>query len=366
MARTPKKRKRPKRKRLAQGIYSDRHGISIVIRGSEKGNRYPLGTPLIQLIRIRKEKLDEAGARVRGGTVSHDIDAYLETFPEGRQRQQAATECEHWRTVFGDRASADLKAIEIRQQLAAWEKDFSKKHLNNLIHRLRAVFSASHGRAVNPALDVKVYTIRYDDARAIPYAWIERIINGMPDRGRPVKGEKIPPVNLAKLRLRVMAYTGLSQKMLQRVEPQHLDLRQKTVYVSMRLKGQGVVGDTVKLTDRAVSAFRALAKANGLGKFSTRSLAHCWRRAINREKRAWMAAEAKKPRPRPWPLDDDVRAYDLRHSFGTWSLAVGGDLSATAHQLRHRNLNTTRRYAKAAAAMRAELAVDKMNRSPLP
>lgn len=359
-------RKRPKRIRLATGIYQDQYGISIVIRGSEKGNRYPLGTPLAQLRRIRKEKLDEAGAIVRGGTVSRDIDAYLETLPIGRARQQAATECEHWRGVFGDRASADLKPIEIRQQLAAWEHDFSKKHLNNLIHRLRAVFSASHGRALNPALDVKVYTVRYDDARAIPYAWIERIISGMPDRGRPVKGEKLAPVNLAQLRLRVMAYTGLSQMMLQRVEPQHLDLRKKTVYVSMRLKGHGVVGDTVKLTDRGVKAFRALVQANGLGPFSTRSLAHCWSRAITRERKKWIEAEAKRARPRPWPLGDDVRAYDLRHSFGTWSLAVGGDLSATAHQLRHRNLNTTGRYAKAAAALRAELAVAKMNQSPLP
>lgn len=98
-----------------------------------------------------------------------------------------------------------------------------------------------------------MFAVRYDDARAIPSALIDRIIDGMPDRGKPT--DSVKTVNLTKLRLRVMQYTGLSQAMLKRVEPHHLDFRKKTMYVTTRLKGAGVEGATVKMIGKAVDAW---------------------------------------------------------------------------------------------------------------
>jgi hypothetical protein len=114
-----------------------------------------------------------------------------------------------------------------------------------------------------------------------------------------------------------MSETGLSQAMLKLVERHHLDFEKKQFYVSMRIKGRGVIGATLDMLDDAVAAFRSLDDAGGLGPFNTRSLAYCWRRAVERARRLWDAAEATRERPRPWPLTADVRAYDLRHSFGT-------------------------------------------------
>lgn len=366
MART---RKRPKRTRLSTGVYADCYGISLTVRGRE--HRYPLGTPLAQLRRTRKDLLDDAGPASRRGTLQGDCADHLRTIPEGRARDDAAAMLAHWCAGFGDRASGDLQPKEIKAQRAAWLKTgpngapFSKKHLNNMLHALRAVYRTNYGTTLNPALDVPVFTVKYSDARAIPNPLITRIIDGMPDRGKPANGTT-PTVNLSKLRLRVMADTGLSQAMLKRVELHHLDVRKKQVYVRMRLKGRGVVGATVPLLDAGVAAFKALVHAGGLGPFSTRSLAYCWRRAVEREKAVWMASEATKRRPRPWPLPDDVRAYDLRHSFGTAILVVTGDLEATATLMRHANINTTRRYIQAAANIRARRAVQQVNRSRLP
>lgn len=359
--------KRGKRKRLATAIFEDKYGVSICIRGKE--HRYPKGTPTESLIRKRNDLRDDlAASPARRGTLSSDIDAFLLSIPEGRRRDELTTELEHWRGVFGPRASLDVKPIEIKQQLAAWRTEspngqpFTAKHCNNLLHSLRAVYTANHGRTHNPALEVKVFPVRYDDARAMPSAILDLIIDGMPDRGMPLNGI-VPEVNLSKLRLRVMRYTGLSQAMLKRVEAHQLDFKRKTMYVTTRLKGAGVEGATLKLIDQAVEAWRALAKAGGLGTFSTRSLAHAWRRAVNRAKRQWEAQEAKRSHPRPWPIHADDRAYDLRHSFGTWLLTETGDLQATAEMMRHRNLNTTRRYTRKAAEKRTALAVQRLNRS---
>lgn len=378
--------KRQKRKRLATGIYADKYGISISIRGKEY--RYPLGTPTEDLIKKRRDLLADAPLISRRGTVAGAITAYLATMPDGshapdatdderrvwRRKREMTTQLQHWATAFGSKAVGEITPILIRQQLAEWaskpsgklKRVFGKKHLNNLIHALRAVYRANYGAELNPAADVPIFTVRYDDARAIPYALIERIIDGMPDRGQPVKGEKISSVNLAKLRFRVMAHTGLDQASLKRVEDKHLNLRTKQVYATTRLKGGGFASTWITLTNDGAAAFRALQRAGGLGYFSTRSLAYCWRRAIDRERKRWHEEQATHKHPKQWPLLEDVRAYDLRHSFGTAILAITGDVQAGQEMMRHASPKTTMRYGRAAAKLRASLAVQSMNRARMP
>ena len=106
---------------------------------------------------------------------------------------------------------------------------------------------------------------------------------------------------------------------------------------------------------------RDLATAKGFGSFSTRSVAHVWARALKKVRKAWELAQAGKRTPKPWPLPDDARPYDLRHSFGTLVLAETGDLEATATLMRHATLQQTRRYTQAAAAERARRAVARVN-----
>lgn len=352
--------KRPKRTRRATGIYEDAYGFAIPIR--KKEHRYPLGTPLEQLRKERKRLLEDAGpAPSRRSTLRSDCDEHLKTLPEGRAREEQRAMLDHWCDALGETiATLSLDARAIKQQRAAWlsAEAFSPKHLNNMLHALRAVFKTNYPKEPNPAADVPVLTVKYTDARAIPDALVDRIIDGMADTRWPGG-----PPNLAKLRFRIMRETGFPQAMIRRVQPHHLNFRAKTVYTEMRLKGRGVVAATLPLTDAGVKAWRALVRAGGLGHFSTRSLAYCWTRAIERTKAAWDAEQAKKPRPKPWPLPDDVRAYDMRHTFGTVALIENdGDLEAVANLMRHANINTTRRYAQHASDIRARATVRKLNR----
>lgn len=357
--------KRPKRTRRATGIYEDIYGFAIPIR--KKEHRYPLGTPLEQLRKERKTLLEDAGpAPGRRGTLRADCDEHLKTLPEGRAQNEQAAICGHWCAAFGEsRATLSLTARDIRQQRAAWQsaRRFSAKHLNNMLHVLRAVIRTTYPDARNSAADVAVLTVTYTDARAIPDAIVDLILDGMADTAwPPTKDSPHPPPNKAKLRLRVMRETGLSQAMIKRVQRHHLNVTAKTVYTEMRRKGRGVEGKTISLTDAGARAFRALVHADALGHFSSRSLAQAWRRAVMRARRTWEQTEATKTRPRPWPLAADARAYDLRHTFGTAAILNTGDLEAVATLMRHANLNTTRRYLQAASDARARGAVRAMNR----
>jgi len=228
---------------------------------------------------------------------------------------------------------------------------------------LGAVYNVVNGRSgYNTVRDVPRLRVRYDEPRGMPLELAEKILRNIPDRGRPEKGEKRPEVNLSKLRLTVMVYTGLSQSMLKRVQPRDFDPRAKTLFVRPRQKGHGVEAATLPLIDEAVRALKALAKANAWGPFSTRSLAKVWKGAVKRTKRAWETEEVRKRTPRPWPLPDDTRPYDLRHTFGALILSETGDLEATAMLLRHSTLHQTRRYTQAATLRRAREAVTRLNR----
>jgi integrase len=356
--------KRTKRVRLATGIFSDPWGVSVIVRGKE--HRYPLGTPLEQLRRDRRELVDAAGAApARRGTLAAAVKTYLETIPEGSSRRRdVTTMLQHWLDAgLGHLALDAVKPIDIRTQLAAWPK-FSPKTKNDLRQVLGAVYNVVNGRSgYNPVRDVPRQKVRYDEPRGMSLELAERILQAIPDRGRPTgagKGTR-PKVNLSKLRLTVMVYTGLSQAMLKRVQPRDFDPRAKTLFVRPRQKGHGVDAATVPLIDEAVRAFKALAQAKAWGAFSTRSLAKVWNGSVTRTKVAWEAAEAKKRTPKPWPLVNDARPYDLRHTFGTLILAETGDLEATAMLLRHAGLQQTRRYAQAAAQLRARRATLAVN-----
>ncbi len=365
---------RQKRTRRATGIFEDAYGISVIVRGKE--HRYPIGTPIEQLRRDRRELVDDAGAPAsRKGTLDAAFDDYIETIPEGPRRRDVTTMLQHWRDAGLGRLAIDaVKPIDIRKQLATWgsatntqrpgRPRFSAKTLVDLRQLLGAVYNGVNGKSgYNPVRDVKRPAVRYDEPRGIDYALIEKLFTFIPDRGRPVKGEERSTVNLSKLRLRVMADTGLTQAMLKRVEPRDFNPKAKTVFIRPRKKGRGVEAATVPLLKEGVAAFRAFAKANAWGNFSTRSLAYVWARAVKKMKRKWEADQAKKRTPAPWPLAADVRPYDLRHSFGTLILAETGDLEGTANLLRHATLQQTRRYTQAASAVRARLAIAQVNLS---
>jgi integrase len=361
---------RGKRTTLATGIYADQAGITVrVQKGSGKtavileSPRFPLGTPLEELRQVRrdlKDQLGDADPDHQANTLGIAFDAYLDTFPKGsaRRRDESAL-LEHWRAAGWEaRAIGAVTSLDIRQQLATWSGKFQPATINHLRRVLGAVYRAVNGKSgFNPVRDVPKLTVRYEDPRAIPYDVIEFIFSHMPDIGQPVKGRKgRPSVSGTKVDLRTMAYTGLPPAQLNRLQPRDLNLRAQQVFGRPRRKGAGVDGYPLALTAAGVRELRQFEKHQRFGKVRARTAARTWRRAVTRAKATWT-----KEKRAPWPLPDDIRPYDLRHSFLSSIMAASGDLQATADLGMHASLSTTRRYTKATVSPRMRAAVERVN-----
>jgi integrase len=333
--------KRAKRTRIGVGLSADKYGISIRVRGKE--HRYPLGTPLDELRRNRRELLASLpGTEPRRGTFAQDVATYLATLPDGNRRRDAASLLQHWLDAgFGIKTRHTITAIEIQQQLQKWAGRFKPAGLRHLRRELGALYRALNGKAgANPVRDVPQIAVRYDEPRDIPYQVIETILSALPDQGRPKKGDKRPTVSLTKIRLTIMAYSGFTPAILMRIQARDLHLTEGTVYARPRRKGAGSPGQMQPLTPQALAGFRQLIALGGLGRFSTGSVSASWNRAIGKARQQW---EDLHP-DQPWPVPDDCRPYDLRHSYATAVLRASGSERAVSALLMHTQAQTTRRY----------------------
>lgn len=359
--------------RLARCIYEDVHGRRVKVqRGTRiEDRRFPPHTSLETLIQVRNDIEDRlavgASGPTRLGTLAADVTACLPTIATPRARQTADTMLQHWiaaetqvqgtTTTFGALPRSAITSLQVRTALAAFGSRFAPKTVKELRRLLSWIYTTLDGaEARNPVRSVKGPRVRYDDARGIDYAIIERIFAAMPDRGRAEKGQDRPTVNLTKLRLRVMAYTGLHQSEVAKLRPRDLNLAHRRLWIHPRVKGAGADGAWHALTEHGIAALRAFAEAPAFGPFSTRSMATSWGVAVAHAKAAWQRTETA-----PWPLLADARPYDLRHSFGTAVYLSGGDIRAAQEMLRHRQGSTTDRYTRAGVTARvsaAALALD--------
>lgn len=355
--------------RLARGVYADRHGRRVKVQRGARvlEARFPPATPLDILIRARKDLEDQlaqpATGRLRAGTLAADVAACLPTIATPRSRQTAESLLGHWLAAetqlqgapftFGELPRAAITPLQVRIALAGFASRFSPKTVKELRRLLGWVYTTLDGpEGRNPVRGVKGPRVRYDDPRGIDYAIIQRIFDAMPDRGRAEKGKERPDVSLTKIRLRVMAYTGLHQSELAKLRPQDLDLARRRLWIHPRVKGAGTEGAWHALTDHAIEALRDFATAPAFGRFSTRSMSKSWAVALRGARAEWQRTERT-----PWPVNADARPYDLRHSFGTAVYLAEGDIRAAQEMLRHRQGSTTARYTRAGVTARVESAV---------
>lgn len=356
---------RGKRIPLARAIYQDRYGITVRVAGKDIG-RWPVGTPLAELRQAQRDYRDEQSlpeTDARRGTLAEWFEAYLLTCRAGAHRRDERALLEHWRRAGFDRkAPGGVTPLDVRQQLAAFGAEtktietpaggqrrvprFAPRTINHLRRVLGAVYRATNGNAgYNPVRDVGKLTVIDEEARDIPYALIEFIFAQIPDRGRANKGEKRPTINTAKIRLQVEAYTARPPAEIKRIQPRDLFLDDRAMLARPRRKGAGAQGKRLPLTDRGVAALRAFARHNLFGPYNTRSAAKVWTGAVQKARALWEAEQAKLRHPAPWPLPDNVRPYDLRHSFATDLLrATDGNLKAVKDMLLHTTFRTTERY----------------------
>lgn len=166
--------------------------------------------------------------------------------------------------------------------------------------------------------------------RAVDYETIAAIIDAMPDRGRPVKGQTPSTISATKARVRCLAYSQITPKQLGQLTPDDLDLRAARLRLPARRKGAGADAVWVPLLPKAVQAFREFDRLKLYGPFSQRALAHSWGKA---------ATKAGAPHVRP---------YDLRHTYGTLVYRATGSRDAVQQLLQHADWTTSARYAMGA------------------
>lgn len=304
---------------------------------------------------LRKEtRTRDPFVGAKRGTFADDARRYLDAVAALSTIEERRRDIALWVAEFGPRRRASITAAEIRAVRDRWltvgPKMVYRKPTRDLPglwearplplsgstvnHRLRALsnlWTVLDGRrAPNPVRDVPEADETPELPRDLPYDLIQRILDALPDRGRGLRHQKRATVSLTKLRLRVMAWTGLAHKQLTALKREHVDLEAGTL-LTWRKKGKGVEPERLPLLPEAVEALRAFFAAGAEGPFHASSMRQSFLRAV------------AKVEPLP-----GVRPYDLRHSFGARVYRVTGNLQVVAELLRQTDLRTTRRYALAA------------------
>ena len=347
----------------------------------------------------KKELQRSAPARGTAGSIRTDVRDCLKAHAaDGEQSLRAREQLlAFWVAEFGARASLTIKPWEIRavrdrwltvgpkivyrdKQRVAIAAPLSASTVNNRLRALEHLYTVIYGRkADNPVREVAEATEPEGEARGLPYEVVEALLAQMPDqRYRPVvTAEQIATIkatprsvsgvalarqlgisdqivsrvrtgrltkpstrdgaSLTKLRLRVMAYVGLSQNELAGIAPGdlHLDDEPPWVRIKGRKKGRGTRSTAQPLTEQGADALCALVAAGGLGAFSTASMRSSFLRACKKLEETGIELPG-------------IRPYDFRHSFASEVFARTGDLKVTQLLMRQKDERTTLRYGKGA------------------
>ena len=387
-----------RRHTIARAVYEDRWGISAIVDVTPFApieKRFPLGTSIATIqawqYTKRAELKRQAPVAAAKGTLAADAPRFLDMLPDATRAGyaillqawiDAPVPGERGPRTFGLMPRDTITEQHIRQQLAIWSSPpcgQSKRGLasNTLRHRVRALrvcYRTLDGKAApNPCAGLEAIPKPKGDVRDVPVELVQLLLANLPDRGRPVRGQTKDngpgrsTVSLSKIRLHVMAWTGLPQMQLERLRRRDVRFEAAELYRRPRRKGQGVEGSWTKLIPPAVEALRAYDAAKLWEQpFSRDSLKNTWKRTVTRTFKA-AAAEAERTGNRTLldALTEHVppkcRPYDLRHAFLSEAYRVTGDLGAVSELAQHADLRMTQRYTKGAVSERARIAIEKMS-----
>jgi integrase len=339
-----------------------RHGFvraTVKVNGRQYEHHFPKGTSQRTIAdwkaRERIRRLDDQPTAVKG-TLARDVDTYLSTLTHRKPLWKERTRhLKFWTDRFGSRKRSELQPGELAAALSELRATKAASTCNHVRIALSHLFTALDGKnAPNPLRDVPSFEEPEPEPRALPYYLIDRVLACMTRKGYAPKGQKRPSIAKTRLRLRVMADTGLTPAQQARLRPEDLRLDIGAVYVRRRLKGKGSPGSLKPLSQAGVEALRAWAVGNAFGPWSPQSARKSWRRACDKAMALPETTEAEAA------ILLSARAYDLRHSFGTLVFQVTGNLHTTGELLDHRSAKTTRRYALAAIPAHLRAAVDSL------
>ena len=364
--------------RLGPGIVRDGDALVARVRigNSRDGTqtlrreRFPLGTDLAKIrawqLGAKYELATAAPSAPGRGSLAADIREFIAALPEGRYRIDTEDLLTHWtKSPLGDRDRRTITRLEIIQVISGWTTaGVAESTCNQRLSRLRKFFQALEGDE-NPTTGIARLAPPKAEPRDIPARIVHAILEALPDRGRAGRGEERPTISESKIRLRVMAWTGIAPATLRRVRPRDLDLAHARVYLRPRRKGKGTHGAWVTLLPRAVEAFRDFAAASLFGRtWSASSLGKTWRVGIARATAAAARVAAEDGGDRTWTeeiakLPPNCHPYDLRHAFASEIYRETGDIGAVSELLQHASFETTKRYTRGAVSARVAAAIAK-------
>ena len=365
----------------------DAHGVSVIARlGSGKNMltataRFELvddgGLPYSrknngELVKCRLQLLEDlkikrAATGGEAGSLGAAIDAH-EPEPRLKYLYQA------WRGLpIASTPVSELKRSQVRAQLTAWAAaGMSPTSINDRKRALADVLRTTldidedDDDTILPTDKIPNVPRREQQPRGVPLPIIARILASLPDRGRPVKGEKRGTVSHTKIRLHVMAWTGLPNISLTRLLRAKVKFSDHKIWLPSRKKGAGAEGIWVDVLPPAIEWLRHYDAAGLWGRSFSNSSAHrTWKRGIVRTRKA-LIAEAEETGDRTMleqfleSVPANCHPYDLRHSYLTDALREGGDIYAVSKMAQHADIKTTEQYLKAAVAGSVASAVDKM------
>lgn len=321
---------------------------SIRIHGHLHQQRFKRDTPLVQVRQwlLTTEMAYRGRHTRRTGKFADDALAYLESvksMPTYAQREQHIKE---WIEVFSDQRRDTIASDQIATQLHRWRTEprtivkrggkavtliLSAAAVNKRRTALMHLYRTLDGRAArNPVKDTPKFREPAPAPRGIPYPTVRAILAKMPE-------------SKSKARLMVMAYTGIPPAQIAELTEADVDFTARTVAVAGRRKGRGTLGRIVPLTADGVRALEAMRREDAWGPFSRTVMARAFTRACK-------AAKA----------GEGLRAYDLRHAFGTEVYAKSGDIRATQILMGHSTPQLTHRYTLAAVDPRVQAAIASM------
>ncbi len=297
------------------------------IRGTTRSKSFPIDTPIATMRAWLTHERDSsprppaAGTDARGSFAA-DVRGYLTRVTALVTYAQRSTQLGLWLHALGaDRPRRGITTADIDRVLQGWLlAGLAPGTVKKRRMVLLSLFNTLDGRdAPNPVRGSVAPREPKPEARGLAYDVIQRILDVMPP-------------SVGKLRITVLAWTGLPPGLLAKVQREDLNLLARTLRVRPRRKGAGVEARTLPLLPQAVVAFQAFDAAGAYGAYSIPSLNQVFVRACRRTT----------------PPVSGVSLYDLRHSFLTMLYRVTKDLATVARFALHANVAMSARYAMGA------------------
>lgn len=307
-----------RRTRVIEGVYQDRYGLAacVKLRGVQREKRFAADTPLeiLESWRIQtRADLDSESPqdpRAVAGSLQRDGLAFLKR-KQGRVSYAAdRSHLKAWFATFGHRSRRTITRDELERQIALWRSGgVSARTIRHRLRVLRECFQAFDGPKARTALEyIKLPPPPAPSPTAVPLKTIRKV----------AKALKKAQLTKDYARFLVRATTGQRPAQIMRATADDLDLRRRIWFVRPAKGGTPI---PMPLNADMIAAWKYFAKAKAWGEFDT-------------------GRAADVLRAYGWP--EDVRPYDLRHTFAIDLLLSGADLGDVQGLLGHSQIQTTR------------------------